>query len=156
MSMKFYRNIRTGETGYIDVKDSSPSFDANKIYGYGYAADYHFGNFILHVAIASVTGFIAASIIGSTVLGIIIGIISFVISTIVHLAKEGDLFDTSARKDTVIKQIRNYLITIGIAAGISALCFSLFGAGIGTIISLVAVIVAVIIIRKTDKNRATL
>lgn len=152
MSMKFYRNIKTGETGYIDVKEEyRPTFDANKVYGCGYSADYKFINFVIHAAIAGITGFITASIINSTILGIIIGIISFIISTIIHIAIKGELFTCAARKDTVVKQIITYVISIGAAIGITAIVNTIFGMGIAAIVAIVAVIVVILIIKHTDR-----
>ena len=149
MSMKFYRNIRTGETGYIDVKENRQYFDASKIRTGECPADYEFKHFALHIAIAGITGLIAAAISDSTVLGILIGIASLVICTIIHLIKEGELFDTTVRKNIIVKKMIAYTATIGIAIAITAICNS-----IGTIAAAIAIpvtlIAVIIIIKKID------
>ena len=154
MSMKFYRNIRTGETGYIDVKEPV-HYDTNPVgCSKGYSCRYKFSNFVLHTVIAGVTGLIAASIVDSTVLGIIIGIISFVISTVIHLAKEDDLFNSCARKSSIIKQMITYIISIGTAIGITAIANAIFGMGIAAIVAIIAIIAVILIIKYADRYQA--
>lgn len=73
--------------------------------------EYEFKNFMIHSIIAGFTGLIGGLWLGIVIMGVIIGIISFVLCTIIHLAIHDDFI---AAKGTVKKII---LFIVDIAAG---------------------------------------
>lgn len=133
MSMRFYsKNSSNGfETGYIDIPDNKPSTRdiANGIRQYkhdeemrNYIANggqlsvtYSYFSYLLHITIAVLIGGFIWNVIGHAVIGVLIGIIAFVILTIRCIDKNNSHV-LSAYKNSIIKRLVIYtIITAGIA-----------------------------------------
>lgn len=138
MSLRRYRNTKTGEMGYIDVEDDSLDkiIEKNRreyeqslnnlvdAYAPGdqFPAEYSYISYIIHVTIAVIIGGFIWSALEHPVIGLLIGIAVFVISLFIHWRRhEGSYapLPFSAFKNSYLKKIILYtVITAAIIIGI--------------------------------------
>lgn len=107
-----------------DIADGIHQYETDKrlaayaAKGGQFSAEYSYFTYILHVAIAVVTGAIISAFVG-TVLGVICGIASFIISLIIHWRRVDSDYSLENYKESYIKRIILYtIITAAIIIGI--------------------------------------
>lgn len=108
---------------YEEMKKVDAKVDAYVEKGGQLTAPYSYLTYLLHVAIAFATGFVASLFIG-TGLGVICGIVSFIISFIVHWAKKSRnlRYTIGTYRTSIIKRIVLYtVITVAIVIAIKTI-----------------------------------
>lgn len=108
------RDIANGIHQY-EIDKSIAAYAAK---GGQFSAEYSYFTYILHVAIAVVTGVIVSAFVG-TILGVICGIASFIISLIIHWRRVDARHSLANYKESYIKRIILYtVITAAVIIGI--------------------------------------
>lgn len=103
---------------------------------------YSFGRFIIHAVFAvCIGGFVGTGITDSLFLGIIAGIVAFLIFVAIHAVRElcafGIVFGTALK----------YLAVTGISIGINAIIYSIFESKVVIITAIITLIIDFIIIK---------
>lgn len=104
-------DIADGIKIYKEREETRARLDAHVANGGTFSAPYSYFTYILHVAIAFATGFVASLFIG-TGLGVICGIVSFIISFIIHWIRESrtEHYGFSVFRASFIKRIILYTV----------------------------------------------